>query len=70
MKLWYPVNHRLAEDPFHLNELKVLQLQSSRNDECCRDGRKMRHLAVPIIPRTINDTFLLDVRTLDTRIIK
>ena len=25
----------------------------------------MRHLPVPIIPRTVNDTILLDVRTLD-----
>ena len=28
---------------------------------------KMRHLPVPIIPRTANDTILLDVRTIDTR---
>lgn len=26
---------------------------------------RMRHLPVPIIPRTVNDTILLDVRTLD-----
>ncbi|MBM6970094.1 L-seryl-tRNA(Sec) selenium transferase [Mordavella massiliensis] len=28
---------------------------------------KMRHLPVPIIPRTANDTILLDVRTIDSR---
>ena len=28
---------------------------------------KMRHLEVPIIPRTANDTIYLDVRTIETR---
>ena len=28
---------------------------------------RMRHLEVPIIPRTMNDTILLDVRTMDKK---
>ena len=31
---------------------------------------KMRHLPVPIIPRTVNDTILLDVRTIEHRYFK
>lgn len=31
---------------------------------------RMRHLPVPIIPRTVNDTILLDVRTIDQRFFK
>ena len=31
---------------------------------------KMRHLPVPIIPRTVNDTILLDVRTIEHRYCK
>ena len=26
----------------------------------------MRHLTVPMIPRTVNDTIMLDVRTIET----
>lgn len=28
---------------------------------------RMRHLPVPVIPRTVNDTILLDVRTLQSK---
>lgn len=28
---------------------------------------RMRHLPVPVIPRTVNDTILLDVRTIERR---
>ena len=31
---------------------------------------RMRHLPVPIIPRTVNDTVLLDVRTIEKRFFK
>lgn len=31
---------------------------------------RMRHLPVPVIPRTINDTILLDARTIDRRFFK
>lgn len=30
----------------------------------------MRHLPVPVIPRTVNDTILLDMRTIDRRYFK
>ena len=31
---------------------------------------RMRHLPVPVIPRTVNDTILLDMRTIDRRYFK
>ena len=31
---------------------------------------RMRHLPVPVIPRTVNDTVLLDVRTIERRFFK
>ena len=30
----------------------------------------MRHLPIPVIPRTVNDTVLLDVRTIERRFFK
>ena len=31
---------------------------------------RMRHLPIPVIPRTVNDTVLLDVRTIERRFFK
>ena len=31
---------------------------------------KMRHLPIPIVPRTMNDKVILDVRTIEHRLFK